>query len=61
MLASRLFGVMQDENVTKALLATTSGFTRQARECAQRNIWKLDLIDYEDLLRLVRKYAAKEA
>src|SRR2546430_1617123 len=56
-----LFGVMQDEKVTKALLATTSGFTKKAREFAERNIWKLDLVDYDDLLRLIRKYATKEA
>jgi restriction endonuclease Mrr len=55
-----LFGVMQDENVTKALLATISGFTKKAREFAERNIWKLDLVGYDDLLRLIRKYAAKE-
>ena len=56
-----LFGVMQDENVTKALLATTSGFTKKAREFAERNVWKLDLVDYDQLLRLIRKYAVKHA
>ena len=54
-----LFGVMTDENVTKALLATTSGFTRQAREFAQRNVWKLDLADHDDILRMIRDYARK--
>lgn len=54
-----LFGVMQDEQVTKALLATTSGFTKQAKEFAQRNVWKLDLADHEDIVRMLRRYARK--
>lgn len=54
-----LFGVMEDEGATKALLATTSGFTRKAREFAERNIWKLQLADHDDIIRMVRSYAAK--
>lgn len=54
-----LFGVMQDEQVTKALLATTSGFTKQAKEFAQRNVWKLELADHEDIVRMLRRYAQK--
>ena len=54
-----LFGVMEDEGATKALLATTSGFTRKAREFAERNIWKLQLADHDDILRMIRNFAAK--
>ncbi len=54
-----LFGVLQDEQATNALLATTSGFTKPAREFAQRHIWKLGLVDHNDLLRMIRRYAAK--
>jgi hypothetical protein len=56
-----LFGVMNDEHVTKALLATTSGFTKSAREFAERNVWKLDLVDHDDLVRMIRKYTANKA
>jgi len=52
-----LFGVLSDEHATKALLATTSGFTKPAREFAKRNVWQLDLIDHSDLLQMIRKYA----
>lgn len=55
-----LFGVMQDENVTKALLVTTSGFTKQAREFAHRNIWKLDLADHDDIVGMIRRYARND-
>jgi hypothetical protein len=54
-----LFGVMEDEGATKALLATTSGFTPKAREFAERNLWKLQLADHADILRMIRNYAAK--
>jgi HJR/Mrr/RecB family endonuclease len=54
-----LFGVLEDEKATKALLATTSGFTKKAREFAKRNIWKLDLLDYDQLVRLIQRYATR--
>jgi hypothetical protein len=53
-----LFGVIEDEGATKGLLATTSGFTRKAREFAERHVWRLQLADHADILRMIRGYAA---
>jgi HJR/Mrr/RecB family endonuclease len=54
-----LFGVLEDEQATKALLATTSGFTSKAREFAERHVWKLELADHDDILRMIRAYGSK--
>lgn len=54
-----LYGVAQDERVTKALLATTSSFTKSARDFATSHIWQLGLLEYEDIVRMTRNYSVK--
>jgi hypothetical protein len=51
----QLFGVQQSERATKAILATTSGFTKPERKFASQHLWQLQLIDYTELLRFMRK------
>lgn len=53
-----LYGVKQNENVTKAILATTSSFTPDAVDFAKPHIWELQLLDYDAILRLISGYAA---
>jgi hypothetical protein len=44
------YGVKDDEQATKAILARTSTFTADARRFLQRHIWELDGKDYLDIL-----------
>ncbi len=46
----RLLGVKIAEQANKAILATTSGFTKPARQFAANHIWDLALKDYNDIL-----------
>jgi hypothetical protein len=48
-----LFGVKADRGANKAVLVTTSSFTKSAREFAERNCWEIQLIDFADLGRLL--------
>lgn len=50
----RLLGVKIAERANKAILATTSTFTRDARRFASTHLWDLDLKDYNDILAWVR-------
>jgi HJR/Mrr/RecB family endonuclease len=52
-----LFGVKVSEGASKAILATTSMFTKDAQEFARRHIWDLQLIDFRQLLEMIRRYA----
>jgi hypothetical protein len=54
-----LYGVSQAERVTKALLATTSSFTKSAREFATPHIWQLGLLEFKDIVRMIQNYAAR--
>jgi hypothetical protein len=56
-----LYGVAQDERVTHAILATTSSFTEPALKFASPHIWQMSLLDYDDLMRMIRKYALGHA
>jgi len=49
-----LYGVKQDERVTKALLATTSTFT----DSAKPHFWELQLIDHEAIMKMIKDYAS---
>lgn len=49
-----LFGVKRDEGASKAIITTTSSFTKEAQEFASRHVWELQLIDYNQLLRMIR-------
>jgi HJR/Mrr/RecB family endonuclease len=48
-LVRSLYGVMEAERATYAVLATTSSFTTGAKEFAQEIRWRLGLKDYEEL------------
>jgi hypothetical protein len=52
----RLWGVKVSEGATKAILATTASFSRPAKEFAQKHLWELDLVDYKQLLSLLKSY-----
>jgi len=53
-----LYGVKTDEKATKAILATTSGFSRDALEFFERHRWELEGRDFSgivDWLKIVKK------
>jgi len=50
----RLCGVKTSEGATKAILATTSSFTRGARSFERQHIWEMQLIDCLQLLDLLK-------
>ena len=54
----RLFGVKMAEAANKAILATTSTFTRDARHFASTHMWDLDLKDYDDIIAWIRAYGS---
>lgn len=54
----RLFGVKIAEAANKAILATTSGFTKPALTFAQNHLWDLDLKDYQDICKWLSPYAS---
>jgi transposase len=49
-LVRSLLGVKVDDPSTKAILATTSRFTEDAREFCRRNTWELELRDYDGIV-----------
>lgn len=51
-----LFGVLHDEGATKAILATTSSFTKDANDFIERNKWVLEGRDFEGILQWLEKY-----
>ena len=53
-LVQRLLGVKISEAANKAILATTSTFTRTARAFASNHLWDLDLKDYDDIVKWIR-------
>jgi hypothetical protein len=52
----RLYGVKMAESANKAILATTSSFTRDALAFASNHIWDLDLKPYDDIMRWIKEY-----
>jgi restriction system protein len=52
----RLLGVKVAESANKAILATTSGFTKDARKFANNHLWELDLKDYDDIMSWIKAY-----
>lgn len=52
----RLLGVKVAESANKAILATTSGFTKDARKFANSHLWDLDLKDHKDIMTWIRTY-----
>lgn len=55
-LVQRLLGVKFSERANKAILATTSTFTRDARTFARNHFWDLDLKDYDDIVSWIKAY-----
>lgn len=51
-----LFGVKKDEKATKAILATTSFFTNDAKIFFERNKWELEPKDFDDIMRWILQY-----
>lgn len=45
-----LYGVKEDERATKAILATTSTFTADAKRFLDKHVWELDGRDYMGIL-----------
>lgn len=52
----RLYGVKVAEGANKAILATTSGFTRDAKTFAHQHLWDLDLRAHDDIMSWIRDY-----
>jgi HJR/Mrr/RecB family endonuclease len=50
-----LYGVKVDEKATKAILATTSTFTADAKRFLQNHLWELDGKDHEDVLAWIQR------
>jgi HJR/Mrr/RecB family endonuclease len=55
----RLYGVKVAEGATKALVATTSSFSKDARVFAQQRLWELDLKGYDDVIGWIRDHGAR--
>ncbi len=54
-----LYGVKISEGASKAIIATTSGFTKDAVAFAEKHTWELQLIDYRELLSLIKRSIVK--
>ncbi len=55
-----LYGVRDDERATKAFLATTSTFTRDAMTFFTRHRWELEPRDYQGVLEWIRLARARQ-
>ncbi len=55
-IVQRLFGVKISEAANKAILVTSSSFTKSATEFASNHIWDLDLKGYNDIIQWVNDY-----
>ena len=51
-----LFGVKQDEKATKAILATTSYFSKDAHQFFERNKWELEPKDFDGIMNWINQY-----
>lgn len=45
-----LYGVKTDEKATKGILATTSSFTRSAKDFCSRHLWELEARDFDGVV-----------
>lgn len=55
-----LFGVKQDEKASKAILATTSYFSKDAIQFFERNKWELESKDFNGLMDWIEIYKKKK-
>lgn len=51
-----LLGVVKDENPTKAILVTTTHFSREALKLFKHNEWELEARDFEGIQQWIRSY-----
>ena len=51
-----LFGVKEDERATKAILATTAYFSRDALLFFERHRWELEARDFDGLMDWIKRY-----
>ena len=51
-----LYGVKSDEGASKAILATTTYFSKDAQLFMERNRWELELRDYQGVLDWISRY-----
>jgi restriction endonuclease Mrr len=51
-----LYGVKSDEGASKAILATTTYFSPDARQFSERHKWELELRDFEAIHSWIRQY-----
>jgi hypothetical protein len=56
-----LYGVKDDERATKAFLATTSTFTRDALTFFNRHRWELEPCDYEGVAKWIQLAKARQS
>jgi hypothetical protein len=55
-----LFGVKQDEKASKAILVTTSYFSKDAIQFFERNKWELESKDFDGLMNWIDVYKIKK-
>jgi len=60
-LVRALFGVKHDRGASKAIIATTSGFTRPARAFAEAHRWDLELKDFDGIMNWVEAYVRSKS
>jgi restriction endonuclease Mrr len=48
-----LYGVKTDLKASKAILVTTSDFTKGAMQFAEKNTWEIELIDFNNLSNII--------
>lgn len=51
-----LYGVQEDEEASKAVLVTTTGFTPEGEAMAARHKWRIEMVDRRRLMRLISQY-----
>jgi HJR/Mrr/RecB family endonuclease len=55
-----LFGVKSDEKASKAILATTSYFSKDATLFFERNKWELEPKDFDGIMQWIEEYKRKK-
>ncbi|NTV96290.1 MAG: restriction endonuclease [Thiobacillus sp.] len=51
-----LYGVKEDDGASKAILATTTYFTKDARQFTEKHRWELELRDYDAIHQWINMY-----
>lgn len=55
-----LYGVKVDDNATKAILATTTYFSPEAKEFSEKHRWELELKDYHAIQEWIASYLGRK-